>query len=167
MNSFWKGFIAFLAAFILQPFLFNLFPGLGVTPNLILCLTAALTYIYDDNVAWMALGAGFALAMDIVSGPFVGIGMLSIIIAEVLILIFKHFFNVENFVNSLVFSLLITWVYETIYWVISVIAGSPYGYLYALKTMALQILFNAIIFMIIYLVMIRKVTPHRTDRYFG
>ncbi len=167
MNRYWKGAIAFLAAFLLQPFLFSLVPGLGIVPDLILCLTAALTYVYDDNVGWMAMGAGFALATDIVSGPFIGIGMLSIIAVEVGILVFKKFFNVENLVNSAVLAILVTWVYQTVYWIIAAIAGSNYGYLYAMKTIIWQILFDAVIFMIIYFIMIRKVTPHRTDRYFG
>lgn len=166
MSSFWKGFLVFLAAFLLQPFLNNLFPGFEIIPNLVLCLAAALTYIYEDNVAWMALGAGFTLAMDITGGLYIGIGMLSIIIVEVLIVVFKHFFNVDNLVNSIVLSVLVTWVYQSVYWIISALAGSQYGYLYAMKSILWQVLFNAVIFMIIYLIMIRKVTPHRTDRYF-
>ena len=74
--KYWKGFLAYLVAFILQPFLYNLFPGIGATPNLILCLTAVLVYLYDENVPWMAFGVGAALAVDITYGLYIGIGMI-------------------------------------------------------------------------------------------
>jgi len=167
MNNFLKGTFAFVAAFILQQFLQALFPGISAVPNLILCLTAVLTYICDDNIIWMAFGVVFALIMDITFGLFIGLGMLTMLIVEVCILVFKYYFNSENIVNSLVLSVLVTLVYSVVYWLISVIAGGTYGFLYVLKSMPLEVIFNAIAFMIIYLVMIRKVTPHRTDRFFG
>jgi hypothetical protein len=167
MRDFLKGLIAFLAAFILQQFLQQLFPGIYTVPNLILCLAAVMTYIYDDNIRWMALGVGFALVMDITYGLFVGVGMLTMLIVEVGILIFKYYFNSENMLNSIVLAVLTTWVYATVYWLISTIAGSSYSYLYVMKSIPLEVVFNAVAFMIIYLIMIRKVTPHRTDRFFG
>lgn len=165
--KYWKGLIAYLVAFILQPFLYNLFPGIDATPNLILCLTAVLVFIYEDNVPWMAFGVGFALAMDFAYGLYIGIGMMTMIIVILAIMVFKHFFNVENLLNSVILSVVITWVYATVYWLIAFIGGSPYTYWYALKSLPWQLVFNAIIFMLIYLVMIRKVTTHKTDRYFG
>ncbi len=145
----WKGILAFTAALVLQPFLHSLFPGLQ-TPNILLCLTAALTMVYADNFLWMVMGIVYALLEDAVFGYFLGIGMISTFVVILLILLTRHLFNCKSYLVALVISIAVTLVYSLVYWILAHLASSPYSFLTALATMPEQIIFNTIVFMLIY-----------------
>ncbi len=167
MNRNISGLIAYIIAFFLQYFLGGLLPNHWSDPNLILCMTAVLTYVYEDSLIWMAYGCLFAFLADLAGGMWIGIGVLSIVITELLVLLFRYIFNNENMPNAVIFSLAATLVYDSLYWIIARICGSPYSYLYMLKDLPAALIINVIIMMVLWAVMIRKVTPHKRDRYIG
>ncbi len=160
------GFLMYLAAFFLQPFLQNLIPVFGGHVNLLLCLTVVLTFLYEDTLPGILFGFVFGLLYDMVNGMYAGPGVLSLMVIGIGVLVLREFFNIENFFNALVTALLSTWLYATVYWGVYVVLGSPYSYLYAMKSLPLQLLFNCAVCMILYFILIKRVIRHRRDRYF-
>lgn len=160
------GFLIFLAAFFLQPFLQNLIPVLGGNINLLLCVTVVFTFLYDDNLCGIFFGFIFGLFYDLVYGMYAGPGVLALMVTGIAVLILREFANIENFFNALAAMLLSTWLYASVYWGIYTVLGSPYSYVYAMKSLPLPLLFNSLTAMALYFVLIKKVIKHRRDRYF-
>lgn len=67
----WQMFILYLAAFLLQPFLYNLIPVLGGNVNLLLCMTVIFTLLYEDTQG-IFFGAVFGLLYDLFFGMYAG-----------------------------------------------------------------------------------------------
>ncbi len=164
--KYWQGFILYLAAFFLQPFLLNLIPGPGGNINLLLCLTVVLTFVYDEQLPGILFGFIFGLLRDLVFGIYIGPGALALMVCGITVLIIREFINVENIFNQLFMMLLSTWLYASVYWGIYYVLESPYSYLYAMKTLPWQLLFNCVFAAVLYLVLIKRVIKHRRDRYF-
>ena len=164
--KYWQGFILYLAAFFLQPFLLNLIPGLGGNINLLLCLTVVLTFVYDEQLPGILFGFIFGLLRDLVFGIYIGPGALALMVCGITVLIIREFINVENIFNQLFMMLLSTWLYASVYWGIYYVLESPYSYLYAMKTLPWQLLFNCVFAAVLYLVLIKRVIKHRRDRDF-
>jgi len=162
----WKGIIIYAAALVLQPFINYLTPHTGFTANLILVLTVIITFIYDDDeMIGIGLGTVFGLLSDMAFGQYIGPGAFSMAITGITVLFLKGFANRDNFVNGIVLTLISTWLYSSVYWLIYFMAKSPYSYVYAMKTIPLQMVFNCIIGLILYLVLIKKTAKYRKDRY--
>lgn len=164
--KYWQGLILYAAAFLLQPFLQNLIPILGNNVNLLLCLTVVLTFVYDEILPGIFFGFLFGLLHDLVYGIYLGPTALSLLAAGIAVLVLREFANIENILNALFMMLLSVWLYATVYWGIYSVLGSPYSYLYAMKTLPLPLLFNGIIAAELYFVLIKRVIKHRRDRYF-
>ena len=164
--KYWQAAIWFIGALIFQPFLYNLAPGFGITPNLILCLTVIFTFLYEDKLFGIILGSTFGLIYDICYGQFVGVAAFDLALVATIILILREWTNVENIFTVVVIGLISTWFYNTVYWVIMHFAGSPYGYLFVLSKMPWYALLNLIVIMIVYFILIKRVVKHRRDRYF-
>lgn len=163
----WKEIVLYVGAFLLQPFLYHILPGGGISPNLILILTAMLSFLYEDNYLTIGLGVSFALMTDLCYGLYVGPGAISVFIVAMLIFSLKDFANKENIINAGIVMLLSTWVYSSSYWLIYFIVGNgAYSYIFAMKSLPLQLLYNLIIALILYMILIKKVIRHRRDRYF-
>lgn len=164
--KYWQGFILYFAAFLLQPFLYNLIPGFGGNVNLVLCLTVVMTFLYDETVIGIFFGLVFGLANDLFYGIYAGPGAFSLVVAGLAVLLLKRFANKENFFNALITMLLSTWMYASVYWLVYHFIGSPYSYLYAMKSLPWQLLFNTAVGAILYFILIKRVIKHRRDRYF-
>ena len=160
------GFLLYLAAFFLQPFLQNLIPFFGGHVNLILCLTIILTFLYDETMPGIFFGLIFGVLYDMVYGMYVGPGVLSLMVVGIVILLLREFANIENYFNALITVLFSTWLYASVYWGVYMVLGSPYSYVYAMKSLPWQLLFNSIVCTAMYFVLIKRVIKHRRDRYF-
>lgn len=108
----------------------------------------------------------FGLLRDLVFGIYIGPGALALMVCGITVLIIREFINVENIFNQLFMMLLSTWLYASVYWGIYYVLESPYSYLYAMKTLPWQLLFNCVFAAVLYLVLIKRVIKHRRDRYF-
>lgn len=163
----WKEVILYIGAFFLQPFLYHLLPGEGISPNLILVLTVMLTFLYDDDYYAIGLGTIFSLMIDLCYGIYIGPAGVAILVVGVVVFFIKGFVNKENIVNGGIVILLSTWIYGSFYWLVYVMSGNhSYSYFYAMKSLPLQLLYNLIVALIMYMILIKKVTKHRKDRYF-
>lgn len=161
-----QGLILYLAAFLLQPFLYFLIPGLGGNLNLILCLTVVLSYLFDETLPGLFFGAVFGLMTDMFYGLYIGPGTLALVLTGITVFGLRRVTNIENVFNALFVMLFSTWLYASLYWVIYYFIGSPYSYFYALKSLPLMMLFNCIVAVGLYFVLIKRVIKHRRDRYF-
>lgn len=161
----WQTMIVYLAAFLLQPFLYNLIPQLGAHINLLLCLTVMFTLLYD-NQQGIFFGFVFGLLYDLFYGMYAGPGALCLVLCGLAALIIKDYINIENFFNGVLIMLVAVWLHASLYWVVYFFIGSPYSYIYAMKWLPLSLLFNGLIGAVIYLILIKRVIRHRRDRYF-
>lgn len=161
-----RALILYVAALFLQPFLYNLFPSFGGQVNLFLCLTVVLTVVYDETLPGILYGCIFGLIEDAFFGMYVGPGALCLVTAGLAALLLKQFTNKENFINIVMLLLFSTWLYASLYWCVYAVLGSPYSYLYAMKTLPLPLVLNAAAGSVLYLVLIKRVIKHRRDRYF-
>lgn len=159
-------FIVFLVAFLLQPIFANLIPLFGDNANFILCLTVITTVVVNDNYTGIMCGVIFTFLNDFFFGIYLGPGALSITVVIIVLLIVRHFVNVENIFISIMAMVTSTWLYNSVYWLVYFFIGSQYTYLTAIKTLPWQLLFNCVVGVIVYLVVIKKITKHRRDRYF-
>lgn len=167
MNGRVTGFLAFLAAFLLQYGLRFFLPAGVPVPALVLFLTAALVYLYQDSLLWMIYGAVFIFASDLLTGLWPGAGLLAVICVELLTLAFRYFFNVENLMNTILYACLVPPVYMSVLWLIVTLCGSTYSYTYMIGSWPFQIVYSAVCITLIWRVMLRRVVPHRQDRYFS
>lgn len=93
-------------------------------------------------------------------------GTLALTASGIAVLFLKGFVNKENVLNGIVGTPLFTWFYASVYWVIYYFLDSPYSYLYAMKSLPLQLLFNGIAGAALYFILLKRVIKHRRDRYF-
>lgn len=133
---------------------------------MILCLTVVMTFVYDENAMGIFYGLVFGLAGDLYFGMYAGPGAFSLVAVGVVVLLLKQFANKENFFNALIIMLFSTWMYASAYWLIYYFIGSPYSYLYAMKSLPWQFLFNEAVAAALYFALIKRVIKHRRDRYF-
>lgn len=164
--SYKQGFFLYLGAFLLQPFLYELIPGLSGSLNLILCLTVMLTFLFDETFPGLFFGLIFGLIGDVLYGLYTGPGAFALMIVGILVFVSKGFTNRENIFNALLVMLISTWLYTTIYWLIYHCLGSPYGYLFAMESIPLMLVFNCIAAAGLYFIFIKRVIKYRRDRYF-
>ncbi len=156
----------YLAAFLLQPFLQNLIPSIGENLNLILCFSVMLIFVGEDPVPGIVFGSIFSLLNDLFYGLYAGPGALSLALCGMIVYGLKYFAHVENFLNAIIFMAGSTVLYITFYWGIYAAIGTTYSYGYALSHSLLQIVFNSIVGLGIYLVLIEKEKKRRRDRYY-
>ena len=162
----WQVFLIYLAAFILQPFLQNLVPLVGGNLNLILCLTVMFVFVHEEPGQGIFFGCIFAMLWDLFYGQYTGPGALALVLCATVVFLCKYFAHTENFLNAILFMAVATWLYMSIYWGIYAAIGSPYSYSYAMGSLLLQVVFNCIVGLGVYFVLMRRVIKHRRDRYY-
>lgn len=161
MNNVRNGLITFSAAFILQPFIHNLIPLRGWTPNLVLCLAAALICATEESGIWLAFGMLFALFSDFVFGLYTGIGMGAILVSLTILILLKHFLVEANVLMAALMSVMTTWVYNFVYWLLAKAAGNMARLSAMAEMTIIQTVVNLLFFMIIYVVVSRWIHKKR------
>lgn len=164
--KYWQAFLFYLAAFVLQPFLYGIIPSAGINLNMILCLTVVFTFVYDEVFPGLFFGPIFGLLTDIMYGQYIGTAAFAIAIAGVIVFLVKIYFNNENVVNAIIMLIASTWIFFTVMWIIYNLSDNSYSYLYALKGLPVQLILNTVAGTLLYLVLIKKAVKHRRDRYF-
>ena len=156
--------IMFLVAFLLQTSILNFISIFGITPNLILCLVAIITFLYVDSKAY-AFGIVFGLLWDMCNGPFLGVSALAYLMVSLAVLVLRETINKENKISAIIVSIVATLVYNLTYFVLCAGLGSEYSILYWLKLQPGYIIYNTIVIFIMYSILIKKVVRFRNDRF--
>lgn len=163
---YWKAGAAFVVAFLIQTSLLNIISIKGYTPNLLLCLVIVFSFLYEDSLYGIVLGAGFGLLYDICFSSVLGPTALALVVTSVVILIVREFANIENIVNMWIVAVFSLVIFYFVSWSLFRLGGNPEGFLYVIKRLPWTGLYSIAVITAIYLVLIRKVTKHRKDRYF-
>lgn len=163
---YWKVGAAFTAAFIVQTSLLNVISIKGYTPNLLLCLVVVCTFLYEDGRYGIIFGAAFGLLYDVCFSSVLGPTALALLATSAVILLVRESANIENIVNLWIVSAVSLVIFYLVSWGMFRIAGNPESFVYVLKRLPWTGLYSLAVITGIYLVLIRKVTKHRKDRYF-
>ena len=152
----WKAGIFFLIAFFIKCSFLNVISIAGYTPNLLLCLVIVFSFLYEEQIYGLLYGAMFGVFYDICFAVLVAL----------VIFVLREYANIENIVNMWVTSLLSILLYYALNWGLQHLAGNPIGLLYVLKTLPWITLYALSLMTVLYLILLRKMTRHRKDRYF-
>jgi rod shape-determining protein MreD len=138
----------------------------GVTPNLLLCLVVIFSFLYDDKNYGIVLGVIFGLLYDIAFTGHVGVSALLFLIISLSILFASVIINKEVVFSVIIVAVLSTTAYVFMYWGIMALMGSNFSFLFMLRFLPIHILYNVIVVLILYFLMIRKVIRYYQDRYY-
>lgn len=164
--KYWKAALMCLGAFLIQASLLNLISIKGYTPNLILGLVVVLSFLYESEMYGLVFGATFGCLYDLCFGTVVGPTAIALVLVSIFIFIAREYANIENIVNMWIVSIISIFIFYGFDWVFQRMAGNPIGFVYALKALPLVSIYTFIFITILYLVLVRKVSRHRKDRYF-
>ncbi len=164
--SYRKAGAMFLAAFLTQTSLLNLFMIRGYTPHLILCLVVVLSFLYENRTYGIIFGAFFGLLYDICFSSVTGPTAICLVVVATLTLLIREYANIENIINMWIVATLSVMAYYLMSWVLFHLAGNPIGIVYILKKLPGEYIYSLIVITILYLILIRTAAKHRKDRYF-
>jgi rod shape-determining protein MreD len=156
----------FLAAFIMQTTVLNIIGVFGVTPNLLLCLVVIFSFLYDEYNHGIILGVAFGLLYDICFSEYVGIAAMAFLIISLGIMLVNIVMNKEVVFSVIIVSVAATVLYTLIYWSLMAMMGSGYNFLYVAKYLPLYILYNVVVVIVLYYLMVKKVIKYHYDRYY-
>ena len=162
----WKAGIFFLIAFFIQCSFLNVISIAGYTPNLLLCLVIVFSFLYEEQIYGLLYGVLFGVFYDICFADVVGPTPIALVLVALVIFVLREYANIENIVNMWVASLLSILFYYALNWALQHLAGNPIGLLYVLKTLPWITLYSLSLMTVLYLILLRKMTRHRKDRYF-
>jgi len=162
----WKAGIFFLIAFFIQCSFLNVISIAGYTPNLLLCLVIVFSFLYEEQIYGLLYGVLFGVFYDICFADVVGPTPIALVLVALVIFVLREYANIENIVNMWVTSLLSILFYYALNWALQHLAGNPIGLLYVLKTLPWITLYSLSLMTVLYLILLRKMTRHRKDRYF-
>lgn len=162
----WKAGIFFLIAFFIQCSFLNVISIAGYTPNLLLCLVIVFSFLYEEQIYGLLYGVLFGVFYDICFADVVGPTPITLVLVALVIFVLREYANIENIVNMWVTSLLSILFYYALNWALQHLAGNPIGLLYVLKTLPWITLYALSLMTVLYLILLRKMTRHRKDRYF-
>ena len=164
--NYWKAGITFLIAFLVQTSLLNAISIGGYTPNLLLCLVIVFSFLYEEDIYGVVYGAAFGVLYDVCYNYIIGPTPIALVLVAVLVLIAREYANIENIINLWTTSLFSVAGYYLVNWCLCRLGGNPIGLFYALRDLPWSGLYTMAVITIMYLILIRKVTRHRKDRYF-
>ena len=156
----------FLAAFVVQTTLVNVIGVFEATPNLLLCLVIILSFLYDENNCGLVLGVVFGLLYDICFSEYVGIAALAFLIISLSVMLVNIVMNKEAIFSVIIIAVAATVIYSLFYWCVTAMLGSGYYFVYMLKFLPMYILYNTVVVILLYLLMIKRVIRFHYDRYY-
>lgn len=161
------GVILVVAAFLVQPFLTNLFPGY-IVPDLLLCILFVMTLMYKEETLLIPLAIGLLLMLwrDVATGQYAGVGTLALAVVVGYGWLLRRWINLESGISVFITGMGAIALRNLTYWILGKLLGSPYSFLYVVKLMPSYWVVNLFVIMFCYGMAIRKVRSRRRDRYF-
>jgi rod shape-determining protein MreD len=156
-------FLIFFAAFTLQSTLIRYIAVKNVAPNLLLCLVAVFSFLYEDYYG-MVMGVIFGIIWDLSLGPYAGVTGVAFLAAALTASFLKRYWNHEHALPDFFASLLGTVAYVLVFWLTYKLAGVPHSAIYILKRQPIFFAYNAIFSIIFHWIFARSVIRHRMDR---
>ena len=151
--------------FVLQTFITSLLPLVrGVDP--LLCIILAVVFIFqeEDLIKPIVVTAFFSLAKDLFFNQYIGVSVISLIVAVSFVLFIRK--TINSLVTDAGISTIAIMTYSSCYWLMYRLLGSPYTYFYMLKRLPLVLIIEVVITEVILYFLINKVVQARRDGYF-
>ncbi len=165
MKTLWW-FLAFSLAYLAQGTILNTVSFLGVTPNLILCLTVLVCFCTRNRKLGPALGLIFGLALDFTYGTYLGISALLLFALGLIIMRSIDVINKESPFSILIITVMGTLGYNILYWIIMSIMGSKFPFIYMLELQFAHVLYNCLLVGIVRYFITIKTSKRRRNLYF-
>ena len=124
------------------------------------------SFLYEEQIYGLLYGVLFGVFYDICFADVVGPTPIALVLVALVIFVLREYANIENIVNMWVTSLVSIFFYYALNWGLQHLAGNPIGLLYVLKTLPWITLYSLSLMTVLYLILLRKMTRHRKDRYF-
>ncbi len=146
---------------VLQSTWLNYISVLDVKPNLFLVYVVVLSFFCNNKTEGAVVGAVFGLVFDLIIGRIIGINMiLSMLIGFTVTLFCERVIRKNSVFITMLSVLVITLVYESVYYFFAFLFSGGMGYWNALVAVILpESVFNIIVSVLMYYI-IRKVTQH-------
>lgn len=157
-------FLYFLAAFLLQSTVLIHFRVLGIAPNLVLCLVARFSFLYEKPYG-MVMGILFGLLLDLCFGPVIGVAALAFFLTGLTLSFLRGYLYQESAISMFFAALISTLVYEAVYFICLLVLGMGYQILYVLKYLPVLIVWHSLILIGIYFLTARRMEKYPNDRY--
>ena len=142
----------------------NHFGIFQMSPNLILCLVVAYSFLYQGYHG-IIYGILFGLIVDVCCAEIIGIAALSNFVVALICIELKRYLNKDSMVSVVIASSVGTAVYALLYWSVYKMFGNSYGFLYVMKKEAVLLVYHMIVTLVIYRMVSRRVITHHGDRY--
>ncbi len=159
--------ILYVAATLLQMTAVTLIRVAGIGPNLILCLTIAMTFMFNNGYKVAPIAVICALFLDVGTAQYIGVGAFSVFVVMGIILLVRTQLNVDNIHPLLAVGAVVTPVYGIVYWLIMHILGNPMSFFYMLWHQPFYILYNLVVIAILYWPMRKRLEAiqRKADQY--
>ena len=156
-------FFAFFTSFILQSTILKSVAIFGVTPNLILILVIAVSFIFKEKYG-LLFGVLFGFVQDICFGNIVGISSLMLFLIGCFVSELKRYIYQDNLFTIGVISIVSVTGYHFLFWCIIALFGNNYHFMLMLQKLPIQIVYNSVlIFLVIKL--IERMLGSKNDRF--
>lgn len=134
----------YIAAFLFQTNWFGYLPFLGVSVNYVLCALVVLN-CYSSN-PFIFVGAVLSgLLLDLCCGLYVGVSAISYFAVCIVLIMTAHAIYKSHFFSAIYTVLWATVLYETVYWLILIILGDNYHFVYMLSRLPSLLLVNGVV----------------------
>ena len=161
-----KMIIAYIVCFFLQVTFTDLIAVMGTGPDLILILTVVLCYMYEESYPAMICGTAFAFLHDLLLSQYIGIYALAILLTGAFVMLISRFFNRENMLPLTGVLAAGTFICSLIQWIVYVLGPSEGSILLMLRIQPVQIIYDMIIGVIMFLVIMKYSRREKKSRYY-
>ena len=158
--------VVFLVAGVAQTTLINAFAVFGVTPDMILCLTLTIVFLYEGGYRCIPFGLAASLLAASTTEDIIGVGALLLFGAGIGIYIYRKYVRVDNILSLLAYCAGITAVYQLFYWMIYKVLGNDISILVVLQSMPMSVIYNTAFAALLFVIMKDKAEAHTNDRYY-
>ena len=141
--------LIYTAGFLLQCTVFNTIAVLGVTPNVILMMTAVYSFFFK-KMDGLTIGVVFGILQDMLFGQIIGISALIYLILGMILKFMRTVVFKDNRILLLFVVIFSTLFYTLAYWLLScVMLQTDLSLLYSLKRVPISIVMNFIVLLLI------------------
>ena len=156
-----KMIIAYVIAFFLQITFNNMIAVMGTGPDLILILT-----MDADSYPVLICGTTFAFIHDLILSSHIGIYALAVLLTGVFVMFISRFFNRENVLPLTGVLAAGTFLCSILQWVICAMGPANFAIIPMLKVQPVLIVYDLIIGVIIFFVIMRYSRRQKKSRYY-
>lgn len=160
---YYKAVIIFFIAFIIQTTVLSNVLVLGISPNILLCLTVVFTYLYDQNFG-LVCGLIFTLLIDFTTSMVVGVETFTVALACIPVVIVRMIFNPERTVPCALLAVAATFINIFGVWALYNISGVSANISSSLSMLPGSLFCNVILTIVLHLFFVRTIIRHKKDR---